>query len=723
MSDTYRAAMRLTLAILSATALLASGCSETEGLLPFNSEYSRRTQGRDDASVRPYGEVRAPKGASTIRLKATSVVGSPDSRAVIETDPEGASVIWEGGDVIRVQFLKDGVFYYGNLVTEEGGTSTAEFTTEDDILGGTDYIFFTPCYKKFRETNYLTGKRIFGLEVPAAQTAVPDGVMAGSNLAFARSDSFEDGMSINFTNLPALLRFSLAGDIASDVKEVILRTTSVIAGDVLIYDADGYPDFHPGRIKDVDTTYSSITLSGDFETGKEYHIALWPRELSFFEMEFSDGVGHGNGHSTTLRSSQKITLGRSVVTDIGPIDLGDSFMGSGAISTAPVKYMSATEGTKPVSVAVVPDGFTLAELPLYESLAKSALDFLFDTEPYKTYKNRFNAWILKVASNQSGAGVTDGNGNVVTPVNNYFGTKWGANSYGDMRADDNKVFNFVTANCPDIKSNIHTIDEVPVIIIVNDSRYAGRAWFWSSGKSYCMCPWFHNGGSTYWSHPVIVPDSESDPEGGWHYPTEADLDSWGRSYGDWRNAVIHEFGHSFGRLLDEYWGKKPNTAYENERATLKSLQSWQVPCGLNVSSSYSNTPWDEFLDKRDELIGHDTRYSKIGVFQGGYTYLFGMWRSEMVSGMQDNRQYFNAWSRYLIAKRIMTLSGDLSLFNFNYWLERDVTIDPLRDDPETRSDLDRSGRYYYIYPHDPEEFLPPDAPVGIVDDSPVPPGI
>ena len=711
--------MRLALAILSATALLASGCSEAEGPLPFDRGSTRVSNGRDDQSAKaPAGETRAPKGSSTLTLRATGVIGSPDSRAVIEPDPDGASVVWEAGDVIRVQFLKDGVCDYGDLVTEEGGSATAEFTTDDDILGGTDYIFFAPCYKNFRETNYLTGKRVFGLQVPASQTAVADGVMAGSNLAFARSDSFEDGMSLTFTNLPALLRFSLAGDIVPQVKEVTLRTTSVIAGDMLIYDAGGYPDFHPGRIKNVDTTYSSITLSGDFEAGKDYHIALWPRELSYFEMEFSDGAGHGKGHSNTLRSSQKINLGRSVVTDIGAIDIGNTFNGPGTISTTPVKYMSATEGAKPVSVAVVPDGFTLAELPLYESLAKSALDFLFDTEPYKTYKSRFNAWILKVASNQSGAGVTDGKGNVVTPVDNYFGTKWGADSYDDMRADDNKVYNYVKKNCPDIKSGIHTINEVPIIIIVNDSRYAGRAWFWSDGFSYCMIPWFFDGGSTYWSFPKIVPDSESDPETGWHYPTDADLDNWGRSSGDWRSAVMHEFGHTFGRLLDEYWGKTPTTAYDAERTTLKGYQSWTVPCGLNISTSYSDTPWDEFLDRREELMAIDQRYSRIGVFQGGVTYLFGIWRSEMVSGMQDNRQYFNAWSRYLLAKRIMTLSGDIAKFNFNYWLERDVTADPLRDGTgDTRSgDTDRSGRYYYIFPHDPEEYFPPDAPPGFVED-------
>lgn len=368
-----RSVIRLSITILSATALLASGCSEAEGPSPFDQGYPRRSSGRGvDPAVTRAVEVRAPKGASALTLRATGAAGGPDSRVAIEPDPDGAAVIWEAGDSIRVQFLKDGTLYYGDLVTAEGGSATAMFTTDDDILGGTDYIFFAPCYKKFRETNYLTGKRFFVLEVPAGQTAVADGVMAGSNLAFARADSFEDGMSLTFTNLPALLRFSLAGDIATEVREVTLRTTSPIAGDAIIYDAGGYPDFHAGYMSG-DEVAASITLTGEFEPGKEYHIALWPRELSYFEMEFSDGDGSDDANFTILRSSKKITFNRSEIIDLGEIDLGDSWLGMGDISLDPVKYLSATEGSKPVSVAVVPDGFTLVELPIYESLAKSAL--------------------------------------------------------------------------------------------------------------------------------------------------------------------------------------------------------------------------------------------------------------------------------------------------------------------------------------------------------------
>lgn len=732
MNDIRRAANRLALTILSAMALLTSGCSEVEGPLPLRPVDSRHeSEGRVSQT---YGEVRAPKGDRTLTLVAKSALGAPTdgtpeesgfTRSVISPDDAGAAVIWEAGDSIKVQFRRDGIIYYGILKTNQGGSSTAFFTTEDDILGGEDYIFFSPGYEVKSESSFFSKVRIFGLEIPQSQTAVPDGVAAGTSKVYASSASFEDGAILSFTNLPSLLRFRLSGDIASHVREVTLRTTSTVAGMVQICDYEGSPSFsEPGKFSNTNQ-YSSITLTGDFEAGKEYHIALWPKELYGFEIKFSDG----EGNFTTVRTQKRITFERSVVTDIGTIDLGDSFRGFGAISTDPIKYYSATEGTKPVSIAVIPEGFTEEELPLYESLAKMALDVLFDTEPYKTYKDRFNAWILKVASNESGAGITN-----VKDVDNYFGSKWGANSYSNMRATDNIVFNFVSSNCPDIcsgpVSSRKTIDEVPIIMIINDTRYAGKTWSFSSGKGYAMCPWTDNGGVLTWGYRSTVPKSESDPNGGYRSRTEEDIAQVKWSPGDWRNTVVHEFGHAFGRLGDEYWNKISAITSSIKTTIYEVQNTWTVPYGKNISTSYSTTPWDEFLQKRDVLIQKDSLYGRIGKYQGGWDYIFGCWRSEKVSGMMDHRLYFNAWSRYLIVQRIMTLSGDGDDFNFDFWLERDVTADPLRDGNNygpggtTRSgDPDRSEKYQYIFPLGQEGFLPPDAPPGLVNNEPAPPRI
>ena len=100
---------------------------------------------------------------------------------------------------------------------------------------------------------------------------------------------------------------------------------------------------------------------------------------------------------------------------------------------------------------------------------------------------------------------------------------------------------------------------------------------------------------------------------------------------------------------------------------------------LNLSANYNSVPWQEFLDHRDELVSRDAHYDRIGIYQGGYIVMFKIWRSEKISCMIDNRPYFAAWQRYLIAKRIMTLAGEGDSFSFDSWLALDKTDDPIRD--------------------------------------------
>ncbi len=698
---------------LSVTALLTSNCTEVEGPLPLRTEKSRVSQERDDVTERGrMVEIRAPKGNATLTLNATCVAGTPDSRTVIEPDSNGAAVLWEPGDQIKVQYLKDDKLYYGVFVTHQGGSSSAVFTTEDDILGGSDYMFLAPGYTTYSERASYSGARVFGINIPTAQTAVEGGVMADSNIGFAQSASFSDGMSLTFSNLPSILRFRLSGSLAGLVKSIALRTTTGIAGVQSIFSDGGVPTYYPAWISGTEI-FTSLNLSGDFEAGKEYHIVLWPYDLPYFEMEFSDG----EGNYTTLRSTKKISLHQSEIVDLGTIDLGDTWRYSGDISMDPVKYLSATEGSKPVTIAVLPDGFKKSEIPLFESLAKEALDYIFDTEPYKTYKNRFNAWILKVASNESGGGVTNGSGTIVTPVDNYFGSRWGSPNYTDFVSDYTKIINFTGSNCPDVINGIHTSKEVTSLVIVNDTRYGGKAKMYQDGSGCAVSPWIRGGGLLWWSLGSVLPNNNT-ASSGYHTITADEYAQYKKFPGDWRSVALHEFSHAFGRLTDEYWNytSAPKTAKITE---LTTWQNYAVPHGLNVSTSYTKTPWDELLNRRDELIQRDARYSRIGKFQGGQYYLFKFWRSEMVSCMLDHRQYFNAWSRYLIAKRIMTLSGDGGEFNFNYWMLHDDPTDPLRDNLGTRSgDLDRSDRYQYIYPAEPEYFFPPDAPAEVGDDTP-----
>ena len=147
----------------------------------------------------------------------------------------------------------------------------------------------------------------------------------------------------------------------------------------------------------------------------------------------------------------------------------------------------------------------------------------------------------------------------------------------------------------------------------------------------------------------------------------------GKYVGTWRNTLVHEFGgHSFGRLADEYW-------YEQSYGAESDIagHGYSVPFGLNVSGHYATTPWDDLISYAG-TVAADSPYKRIGKFQGGDVSMFYRWRSEQISCMIDNRYYFSAKQRWLIANRIMSLAG-LSALTLNQFLANDVTTDPLRD--------------------------------------------
>ena len=657
-----------------AAALLTAGCAKVE------TEVSSVQDGVSDGLV--WREALSPteKGWTVVRA-GIGDDAETRSRILLNDAATEAEVLWTAGDSFTSLFSHNsGAGYYSTtFTTAEDGVSVASFTSPYHLEGYCNFHCFYP--DKYAWSIY-NGEFIVAYDLPAVQTAVPGGIQEGLNRAYAYADQLSQTLQepLRFHNLPSLLKFRLSGAVVSQVHEVHLYGTGVLAGD-MVFRRNGeslteYPGLH------YTASYADVVLQGDFEADTDYYIALWPRQMDGFRMVFSDG----EGNSTTKYSGKTVSFEASRAKDFGTIALGDAFEDLNDGSLDPIKYLSATEGTKPVTIAVIPEGFTKEELPSYEVLAKVALDALFNVEPYKTYRNRFNAYILKVASHESGASYTDGNGNITQRVYSYFGARWGENSYNDMSADASTVYGFVAENCPDIVKGIHSIKEVPILMIINDFRYGGRCSISSDGRAYAMVPFTYEGGGIRWSLPDFVASTDDPlPEPvtdevirqNTRDRTSADLEEVGGSNrGDWRNTVAHEFGgHCFGRLGDEYWSSKsynPNPI---------GGHTWPVAYSLNVAIDPVATPWKtELQDRYADLVALDARYGRIGAFQGaGGGSLFGRWRSEKISCMIDNRYYFSAWQRYLITQRIFTLSGDLDSFSFESWLAKDVTLDPVRD--------------------------------------------
>lgn len=667
--------MKKTSYIILFTTIALLGCSKTEIQKDLPVSVLPETAGIIPGTVSP-----APVGEPFTLF--AGFAAEDQTRSRLEQGPTAAEVLWTAGDSFRCLFGFNGSnASLATFSTSSDGVTQAAFSTYRSLTGSEFYCFY-PDYAKWGQDS--DGKYLFGIDLPSRQNAKAGGLEEGLNRAFAYADGLTGSPEtpLLFHNMLSLVKFRIDGAIASQVREITFIGSGTVAGEFVVKYVDGIPTVCPNLHFTGSEQSSKVVLSGDFQPDSDYYIALMPCQLTSFRMEFSDGAGR----STLKQSSKALVLERSRVKDFGTIHLGDSFVNDDSEFYEAVKYMTATEGSKPVTIAVIPEGFTKEELSTYEQLAHDGLEALFDTEPYKTYRNRFNVYILKVPSAESGASVTDGNGNVTKTVLTHFNARWGQDAYGDMTADSETVFSFVQDFCPDIVNGIHPIEEVPVLMIINDARYGGICHMVSNGQGYGMIPYTFNGGGISWSYPGIVPTTD-DPlptpvtndilRANYRQTTEADYDEVGRNNGDWRNTLVHEFGgHCFGRLGDEYW----QSGSLNYTSSPVSGQNWPVPLSLNLASNPASAPWKtELLDRLDELTAIDSRYGRIGTFQGGDNYLYGRWRSEKISCMIDNRFYFSAWQRYLITRRIFTLSGDLDRFSFASWLAKDVTADPVRD--------------------------------------------
>ena len=87
--------------------------------------------------------------------------------------------------------------------------------------------------------------------------------------------------------------------------------------------------------------------------------------------------------------------------------------------------------------------------------------------------------------------------------------------------------------------------------------------------------------------------------------------------------------------------------------------------GLREEGFYLNL---DFTDDPEKVLwkgffGLDG-YEMVGLFEGGYEYQYGVWRSEENSCMNNNIPYFNAQSRWAIYSRLMNLSGYNTDFEF-----------------------------------------------------------
>ena len=300
----------------------------------------------------------------------------------------------------------------------------------------------------------------------------------------------------------------------------------------------------------------------------------------------------------------------------GPLEENEDYTSTDYSKDGEVMTLQKASVGKGINIVFLGDAYVDRDMDadgLYESMMRQSMEEFFAIEPYKTFRNRFNVYAVKVVSKneKTGPGYSTALGSIAT----YTSISTG---------NEDKIFEYAL-KVPEIKDKKNLL----IGVLVNSVSERG-----------------------------ITSMSES-------------LQSGIAYYGSTRNAseafgitLRHEAGgHGFAFLDDEYGdyqGAIPQTHIDFRNSMYKQY-GWYS--NVDFTNDPSKVKWSVFLN--------DDRYkSEVGIFEGGSLYSKGAYRPSQNSMMRDNYEYFNAPSRWAIYKRIMELSGETA--SFDKFLEYDA---------------------------------------------------
>ena len=228
----------------------------------------------------------------------------------------------------------------------------------------------------------------------------------------------------------------------------------------------------------------------------------------------------------------------------------------------PHRYMHQSGSMEDcIDVAILAEGYTAEEMDLFYKDAQATCEALFGHEPFKKLKHKFNIVAVASPSEDSGVSIPRKDEWKSTAVSSHFDT-----FYSDRY--------LTTSRVKSIHNWLAGIPYEHIIILANTDTYGGGGIY----NSYTL---------TTAHHPSFKP------------------------------VVVHEFGHSFGGLADEYfYSDAPSPQYpytiepwEQNISTLVDFESkWKdmVPAGTPVPTPKKTSA--------DEI------FTAVGVYEGaGYT--------------------------------------------------------------------------------------------------------
>ncbi len=286
----------------------------------------------------------------------------------------------------------------------------------------------------------------------------------------------------------------------------------------------------------------------------------------------------------SLRNNRRETV-KTITEMIAPTDI---LIKRRHDKTTPYEILqSAADTTKCIRIAFLAEGYKESEMAKFVADAQTATDAIFSHGPFKKYRNRFNVIAVKSPSQDSGTSVPRKG-------------EWKNTALG---------------------SNFDTFYSERYLTTLNLNKVHD----WLAGTPY--------------EHIIILVNT--DVYGGGGILNFYNLASTGHQY--YKPVTVHEFGHSFAGLADEY-------AYESEPLGMypKDIEPWEA--NITTLADFKGK-WENLIEKGTPVPTPTSKKSeviknRVGLFQGA-----GYDTKNVYRGVQDCRMRTNANPEFCIVCR------------------------------------------------------------------------
>lgn len=231
-----------------------------------------------------------------------------------------------------------------------------------------------------------------------------------------------------------------------------------------------------------------------------------------------------------------------------------------------------------IDVVILAEGYTVQDMDIFMEDALVATSEILSYEPFKSHSDKFNFIAIATPSAESNVSVPQDDAWRDTAIRSNFMT-----FYMDRYLTSGAVY--------EMYDHITGIPAEHIIILANTANYGG--------------------GGIYNSYTLTTA----------HHPS-------------FRPVLVHEFGHSFGGLGDEYFYE---TGDQNDEMHSLQHEPWEP----NITTLVDfDSKWADMVEEDIEIPSEPTSERKeayvVGVYEGGGYRSKGIYRPSVVCRMRDN---------------------------------------------------------------------------------------